>query len=511
MSDSTLTPATNGATIPFTQIPQQWQLPGTYMEVQPSYSNQGVLPWPARALIIGQALTGATGALGVPTQITRVAQATAFWGAGSMVEGMVAAFIAGNPYVPLDVIAVADAEGATKAAGNFTMGGSWSTPGTLAMYVCGVRVQVGVSGTDTPVTIAADAVAAINTVVAGSLALPVVATVGGEGNTEIIVTALNGGLESNNILLEVSAESGDCLPAGMTVAITAMTGGATNPEIGPVIEAITGIWYTDIVCPWQDQANLTALATELATRYGAMEVEDGHAYVAWSGTLAQGQALQAEINSPYISPLQPAAAAASLPSPPWAYAASLGGVASFATTNDPAKQLGSLALPGIIGPRGGNRLMTTEKNLALAGGLSPINVMPDGTVELTRVVTSYLTNAQGVADPSWHDIMTPKVMSRIRYDWNAYSKLIYPGNKLADDGSLAAQSDSTVATPNRLKASWAARYRVYEQNGWLENDALATQANFVRSANDPNRVNYTVPVQIIGNLMILAGVMQFQL
>ena len=212
MSDSTLTPATNGATIPFTQIPQQWQLPGTYMEVQPSYSNQGVLPWPARALIIGQALTGATGALGVPTQITRVAQATAFWGAGSMVEGMVAAFIAGNPYVPLDVIAVADAEGATKAAGNFTMGGSWSTPGTLAMYVCGVRVQVGVSGTDTPVTIAADAVAAINTVVAGSLALPVVATVGGEGNTEIIVTALNGGLESNNILLEVSAAATACRP-----------------------------------------------------------------------------------------------------------------------------------------------------------------------------------------------------------------------------------------------------------------------------------------------------------
>ena len=130
---------------------------------------------------------------------------------------------------------------------------------------------------------------------------------------------------------------------------------------------------------------------------------------------------------------------------------------------------------------------------------------------LMRVVTTYLTDSQGVPDPFWHDIMTPKVMSRIRYDWNAYRKQVYPSNKLSDSGSVAAEYDATVATPNRLAASWAARYRLYMEAGWVENAALATQAVFVRNTTDPNRVDCSLPIQVIGNLMVTAAVMSFQL
>ena len=500
----TLSPPPAGVTIPFREIPANWQVPGSYAEIQPSYGNLGVLAWPARVLIIGQALAGATGPMGVRTQVTRLAEATAWWGAGSMVEGMVAAFIAANPYVPLDVIAVADAAGATKASGTFTVGGAWTQGGTLALSVAGVRVQVGVGPTDTPTVVATNAAAAIADVLPGALAVPVTATA---ALGVLTVTARNGGVEGNNILLEVSAENGDSLPPGMTVAVAPMAGGATNPLIGPVINAITGIWYTDIVMPWQDTANVSALAAELANRYGAMEVEDGHAYITFTGTLAQAQAAAVLANCKFIS----AVTVTSPPSPPWAISASLAGVASFQLTNDPARQLGGLVLPGIVGPRGANRLTADEMNLALLGGLSPVNVLPDGSVVLTRVVTAYLTNAEGVADPAWHEIMTPKVNSRIRYDWNAYRKLVYPSNKLADAGSIAAEYDSTVATTKRLAGSWAARYRVYEQNGWIENSALATQAVFVRNASDPNRVDMTLPMQIIGNLMVTAAVIQFQL
>ncbi|MGH3265177.1 MAG: hypothetical protein ACRDNS_24650 [Trebonia sp.] len=502
-----LTPPASGATIPFSQIPAQWQVPGSYAEIQGIYGNQGVLPWPARALIIGQALAAATGPLGVPTQITRVADATAFWGAGSMVERMAGAFVAANPYVPLDVVAVADATSSAKATGNYTLGGTWTTAATLGLVIAGVRVPVGVLATDTVTTVVTAAVAAINTVIPGQLALPVVASAGGTGNDEIVLTARNAGVESNNILLELNVDPGDTLPAGMTCSVTAMTGGATNPTLAPVIEAITGIWYTDIVMSWTDSANVSALCEELIARYGAMEVEDGHGYVTFAGTLAQAQAAQAAANCQFLSAIP----LTHPPSPPWAYSASLAGIASFALTNDPARQLRGMALPGIVGPRPADRWTVEEKNLLLAGGLSPVDVMTDGTVVTTRVVTTYLTNDEGVADPDWHEIMTPKVMSRIRYDWNAYSKLLYPSNKLSDNGSIASQYDSTVATPARLGASWATRYRTYEQNGWLENDALATQATFVRNANDPNRCDSTRPMQIIGNLMVEASVMQFQL
>jgi phage tail sheath gpL-like len=501
-----LTPPPSAATIPFKQVPSEYQLPGSYTEIEPSYGNLGVLAWPARALIVGQALTGSPGVLGAPVQVTRVADATARWGAGSMVERMVAAFMKANPYVPLDVIAVADAAGATKAAGSFALGGTWTSGGTLALYIASVRVAVGVQASDTAATVAANAIAAINAAVPGQLALPAVASAG-TPSTTITLTAVNGGLAGNDIRLEVSADAGDLLPAGMTCAVTPMTGGATNPAIGPVINAITGIWYTDIAMPWQDTANLSAFATELDTRYGAMVTEDGHGYVVLTGTFAQCQSTKASVNCKEISFL----GMTNPPSTPWEMAASLAGVASFALTNDPARQLGDLALPGMVGPRPADRWTSEEKELALEGGISPVHMLSDGTVVLTRVVTSYLTNAEGVPDQSWHDIMTPKVMSRVRWDWDNYRKLIYPSNKLADNGSIAAEYDSTVATPRRLAASWATRYRVYEQAGWLESDALATQGVFVRNASDPNRVDSTRPMQIIGNLMIDASVLQFQL
>ena len=501
---ASLTPPPQSATIPFREIPAQWQVPGSYAEIQPNYGQQGVTAWPAQVLIIGQAITGSPGALLVPTQIFRVSDATAFWGAGSMIEGMVAAFVAANPYTPLYAMAVADAAGAAKASGTFTIGGAWSQPGTLALYVAGQRVQVGVLTTDTPTTVATNAVAAANAVAPGSLALPAVAS---SALGVVTMTARNGGAEGNNILLEVSAEPGDYLPAGMTVVVAPMAGGATNPTLAAVINAITGIWYTDIVLPWQDAPNVAALAAELAARYGAMEVEDAEAYVTFSGTLASAQSAAIAANCKQMA----AVTATSAPSPPWAISASLAAVASFQLTNDPARQIGDLPLPGIVGPRPVNRLTTEEMNLALLGGLSPLRVTQDGTTMLVRVVSTYLTDTQGVPDPFWHDIMTAKTMSRIRYDWNSYRKQVYPSNKLADNGSVAAQYDPTVATPQRLAASWAARYRLYMELGWVENAALATQAVFVRNATDPNRVDCSLPVQIIGNLMVTAAVLSFQL
>ena len=67
---------------------------------------------------------------------------------------------------------------------------------------------------------------------------------------------------------------------------------------------------------------------------------------------------------------------------PWQWAASLAGVACFYLTNDPARQLRTLALPGIVGPEGPDRFTPSEQDLLLRDGISTFDVGPDGTVTL---------------------------------------------------------------------------------------------------------------------------------
>jgi phage tail sheath gpL-like len=178
--------------------------------------------------------------------------------------------------------------------------------------------------------------------------------------------------------------------------------------------------------------------------------------------------------------------------------------------DDPSRQMRGVVLPGILGPRPGDRRTDTEEELLLEAGGTTFHVSQTGQVVLQRVVSTYLTNSSGVADPAFHDLMEINVAMRIRYDWRTYRSLTYPSNKLADDGSLAAQYDKTVVTVNRLKGSWAVRCNVYGQLGWIEDIQNQVQAStFVRPASDRNRVDCLLRYTRVGNDMVEAVSLQF--
>jgi phage tail sheath gpL-like len=186
-------------------------------------------------------------------------------------------------------------------------------------------------------------------------------------------------------------------------------------------------------------------------------------------------------------------------------------VASFHLTNDPARQLRSLALPGIIAPDPAARFTPLEQDLLLRDGVSVFDVNPDGTVRLARVITTYQTSPLAVEDTAWLDITVPKTLSRIRYDWSGYVSLTYPRSKLADDGSPAAEYSDAVVTPRQMKGSWGARCALYERQGWIEDAArTVAESTFVRDGTDRNRLNAVQRVRVIGNLMILAASLQFE-
>lgn len=486
--------------VSFNEIPYDWLKPGVYVENRPNYDRMGAVPFPARALLIVQTLAAGSAVAGQLYRITRPDQGVGLFGNGSVGADMVKGFKAANKTTDLYAIALADAGGGTAATGTIAFAGTATAAGVLAAYVGSQRIPVSVPVGMTAAQLATALASAVNAI--ASLPVTAAAVTG-----NVTFTARHKGEVGNMVHLAVNRREGDAAVAGITPTITAMTGGATNPTLQTALDAIAAEWFTDIVTPWDDATNLSALSADLANRYQAMGKKDAQAYLGHRGNFGALTTKGGLTNSPFISGI----GAKNSPTPPWVWAATLAGVGAFQLANDPARQLRTLVLPGVEAPATADRFTETEMDLLLKGGISTFTAQPDGTVTIDRVVTTYKVSALGVTDRAWLDIMVPKTASRIRYDWASYVSLVYPRHKLAKDDSPAAAATDAVVTPGRLHASWGARCKLYERWGWIDEvqDTVA-QSTFAIDDSDRNRVNASQQIRIIGNLMVLAAALEFQ-
>ncbi|MBS7586406.1 phage tail sheath subtilisin-like domain-containing protein [Ancylobacter defluvii] len=460
----------------------------------------GLTEYPARTLIVAQKLAAGTAVAGTLYPITRPEEGIAYCGAGSVGADMVKAYKAANRTTEVFLTALADAGAGVAATGTLTFVGVPTTGGALALYVEETRIPLALTAGQTVAAMATAAAAAINALT--DLPVTALAAAG-----VVTLTARHKGEVGNGISLAVARTIGDTIPAGTTVTVVAMAGGATNPDVQTVLDAIANEWFTDIVFPWDDATNLGKIAADFAERYKAMGRKDAHAYIGSKGIYSDLVTKGAITNSPFISII----GAKGSPSAPWKWAASLAGVAAFQLANDPARQLRSLVLTGIVAPDSKDCFIDSEQNLLLKKGISTFNRVSGGTVTIDRVVTTYKVSNLNVADTAWMDIMVPKTASRIRYDWSAYFTLTYPRAKLAKDNSLAAEHADAVVTPKRALGSWAARCTLYERRGWIEQSSeTVSRSVFECDDSNKNRLNSRLRIIIIGNMMVLAGSLEFE-
>lgn len=488
------------ATITFAEIPSNWRLPGTYLEIKPNYSNAGLAEFPTRVLLVGQKLAAGTAAVDRTYRITRPSDAIGLFGQGSVGAHMAEAYLRANTTTELHALALADDAGGTQATHTVTITGTPTVAGVAALYVAGRRVTAPVTTASTVTTVAAALVAAIT----ADADMPVTA---GNSAGVITLTARHKGEVGNEINVRMNLRTDDATPAGLSFAIAAGTAGATNPALSSAISVVASEWFTDIVVPWTDTTNLAALTAELARRYNAMARLDMHGWCGFRGTFSGLSSKGGALNSPHLTAIGANAA----PQPGYVWAAALAGVATFHLANDPARQLRSLVLPGILPPAQANRFIDSERDLLLRDGISTFTVTYDGSVVLERVITTYQATTLGAPDTAFLDVMTPKTLTRIRWDWGVHMALNWPRAKLAGDGDLAAEYAADVATPRRLHASWAARCKLYARQGWIENvEATVRESVFQINESDRNRVDAIQKIQQIGNLMVLAGALEFQ-
>jgi phage tail sheath gpL-like len=489
--------------VSFVSIPVTLRTPGQYSEVSSTRAVDKTPVVPHVALCIGLRLAAGTVAQNVLTYVPSADAADGYFGEGSQLANMVRAFKDINPDTELWAIGVNEAAG-TAATWTITTTGPATADGKAAVYVEGRRTEATISSGDT-----ADAVAlAIQTQLALETDLSITFAV--PGAAIITGTAVHKGTSGNDINIQHSYLQGESLPAGVTIAVAAGVAGATDPSIASAIAAMADIQFDTIACGFADDTNLDLLEAELEDRWGPLVQKPGIAFVGFVGTQGDATTYGNARNSKHTV----AMAAGVSPAPDWLWAAVTAAVDAKET--DPARPRQTLALTPAatryFAPKPADRFTQAERNTLLYDGMSTHRVDNSGIVRVERMITTYQTNASGVADTSYLDITTPRTLNRLRYSINTRISLKFPRHKLANDGTRFSPGQAVV-TPSLIKSELLALFLdEWEIDGLVEGAEQFKEDLLVeRNAANDNRVDIRMSPDLINQFMVFANQIQFLL
>lgn len=488
----------------FNDIPAQLRVPGVYIEFDDRLAGNSAFQ--GRLLVLGQRLAGGERNALELDRVTNAEQAERYYGRGSMLAEMLRHSLAAQPYLetwalPLDEID--SVSGGVASSGKIAFAGAATAAGAMVLYLAGYRVRIGVAVSDNGQAIVSALVAAIN----ADTRLPVTAAVNGITPTEMDITCRWTGATGDDIDIRFSALGEDRI-SGVTPTITAMSGGASNPDLVDAIAALGPEQYNWIACPYTDTANLTALTGELDDRWGPMRQIGGRAFGAFRGTHGETSTFGSGQNSPHLSVMGTGLAV----SPTWLWSAVNAAVAGQALATDPARPLQTLQLPMILGASAADRFTDTERNLLLFDGIATYKVAKDGTVSIERQITTFQETASGVPSDSYLDINVPETLERIRYDQRVRILQRYPRHKLATDADAKNfGAGQPIVTPNVAKAELLSLYRDFVSRGWAQD--YAGYAESLQAAVDtqsPGRLNVIDSPKLVGQYRIHAMQTQFR-
>lgn len=485
----------------FKQIPSTIRTPGSFIEYDASKARPATDEKPSQILVVATKLSAGTATVETVTEVTGgAAQADALGGVGSPAAEMLRSVIARNPEIPVSLLCATEPSGGTAATGTLVWTGPATADGYIYVYVGGILVTPVrvLSGT----TAAAVATAVYNAINAQTR-LPISATNGTAGTTTL--AAKWKGVAGNDILIETNRLGSEAYPAGIGCTVTTMASGAGVPVIATTIAAIGSEWYDRIASQFNDDATLDALETEALARCDAGAAIDTIVYAGFRGTYSASATYGAARNSQVSSVV----CIEKSPTCPWIAAANYAAVDS--TEKDPARPLNGLALLDVVPAKKSDRFTRQQRDALLHVGLTTTKVANDAVV-IERAITTYQTNAASLADDTYLELMTPKTLAYLRWSANAWLQSKFPRHKLADDGTRADPSQP-IATPEIIRGELISWGQAMEKRGLIEDlDAFIAGLIVERATanpNDPNRVNYFFPPNLVNGCHILAGKMGF--
>lgn len=269
--------------------------------------------------------------------------------------------------------------------------------------------------------------------------------------------------------------------------------------------------YHHIICALNDDTTVRDLGAFLDTRYEALQMIPGIAYLPKKGTHAELVTFGAKSNCPLMSfvSINDVGDAKNVAiSDAEAVAAWVGQIAP-SLANDPCRPLQTLKMNGVYSIAA-SEFDWTERNLLLHEGMGTYTVTATGEVQVERPVTAYTENAGGVADNSYLDVMTPATAMYFRERQRSLILSKFGRHKLAKDGSNFAPGQAIV-TPSIIKGELLALYKELEYKGIVQ-DFEGYKKSLIVTLDETNksRINYQDSPQFVNGLIIVAGKIQFR-
>lgn len=466
------------ADISFNAIPLDIWRPGIYVEIDPTLALNGLPVFKQRTVMFGQLGTGAEAAAGELHDVITKSQAKVLFGKDSMLVGMVDKFRLQNPYQELVVIPLAENTEGQKSSCERTFTGAATRGFTQQFYINEQRYQLGVTAAETAESVAGRLVTMLN----NDPECPVSATAVG---AVLTLTCKWKGETGNGIVFRTRHHNSDQNAPGLSFGTGEFTSGAGNPDLTTAIDALDDLTqYQGFVTAFTDEANMTALRTELDARWGPLSALDGRVFAAKRDGVAAMGTYALSLNSQNAVVMDMSSDALSAP---WDWAASMAGAAMYYGSIDPARPFQSLELKGIMGAPEGKRRRSDENELLLSGGAATHTVGNDGKVYIERLVTTYSENATGAEDTAYKSLNTVMIMSFYRRSVITRFKLKYPRHKLAMNGHPAAGKAANIITPATGEAEFLAHYKQMVEDAGIADDFDGYKADLISSKNSQKR------------------------
>lgn len=482
-------------TISYNDIPAALRYPGVYIEVDGSQAGLGN-DIPA-VLLIGQKLADGTAAAGEIVRVAGVEDAVTKAGAGSMLAQMVSAYRDNDQSSDLYMLPCADNTAGVQATGTIEVTSAATAAGTLALYIAGQCVSVGIGASDEAPTIATAIAQAITDAGAD---IPVTAEA--DAGT-VTLTARHKGTCGNDIDIRLSLYDED-IPAGLVLDITAMSGGTGNPQLADLETVMGSRWYRYVALGFADAATLATIHTESQRRYKPPVQAGFRAFCAFRGDYLAAAEFGESKNYEHIAML----AVGTNPTPTWIAAAQLASAAGPKLQNSPVESLEGSTLVGMIGK---DYFDWTNANSLLYKGMSIMEVGTDGTCYIKRLISMYQRRSDGSADDAWLDINVAETMERIRYEQRI-------GAIQRFRGTAAAKSDEgyrpglRITTVDSVRSYLLSLYKntLMRDYGWVQDyDTYKANLTVEQNSDDPGRFDFLDKPIINSPFNILAGRSQF--
>lgn len=487
-------------TISFNDIPAATRRPWAWIEFDPSKAQQGPSVMEHKILVVGVRNAGGATAVHVPKVATSADQVAGLFGTNSMLVGQAAALFENNKVTQATFIGINAPGGGAASVGSWAISGPATAAGTYVAYLGGKRFAVAVASGDTATVIGDALVALIN----ADQEIPwTAANVTGT----VTVTAAHVGAWGNEHYIDTNYYSDEAYPAGVTTITVQPAGGSGTLDPSAIWAVLGDTHYTHIALPDLGTADLLAVETELADRWGPERQVDGQSYSGLNDTFANLSTTGSARNSPHSTLV----GSNKSPTPTYKWAAALCGLAANNLAIDPARPLQTLELKGVLPPKANNAFTKAERNLLLFDGISIFDVSSDGRVILERVITTYQTNSFGAADTAYLDLNTKATLSYLRFSFRNLWQRKYPRHKLRSDGSNIPPGQA-ILTPKTAKAEIVAWFRSMEDLGLVENvDQFKRDLIVERNATDPNRLDIQMSPDVVNQLRVLGMQIAFLL